>query len=134
MHTANGWKIVKRTDAATILSLVMSILAAASALGKMVIRLGKHQGFRTINVVRRADQLEELGRLGADAVIDASQERVEERVAAIKRDHGRPALVRLGIDKKGRRAEGGKARPRAVPERTGAAELRGRPQRSRPPG
>jgi iron complex outermembrane receptor protein len=33
MHTANGWKIVKRTDAATIPSLVMSILAAASALG-----------------------------------------------------------------------------------------------------
>src|ERR1700704_1317417 len=33
MHTANGWKIVKRTDAATILPLVMSILAAASALG-----------------------------------------------------------------------------------------------------
>jgi iron complex outermembrane receptor protein len=33
MHTANGWKTVKRTDAATILSLAMSILAAAIALG-----------------------------------------------------------------------------------------------------
>jgi NADPH2:quinone reductase len=43
--------------------------AAASALGKMVIRLGKHRGFRTINVVRRAEHADELRRLGADEVI-----------------------------------------------------------------
>ncbi len=43
--------------------------AAASELGKMVVRLGQHFGFRTLNVVRRAEQAEMLKTLGADAVI-----------------------------------------------------------------
>lgn len=43
--------------------------AAGSALGKMVIRLGKEYGFRTINVVRRREQVEELKALGADHVL-----------------------------------------------------------------
>ncbi len=43
--------------------------AAGSALGRMIIRLGKHYGFRTINIVRREDQVEELKALGADAVL-----------------------------------------------------------------
>ncbi len=42
--------------------------AAGSALGKMVIRLSKHFGFRTINIVRRREQFEELLQLGADHV------------------------------------------------------------------
>ncbi|MBA3313180.1 MAG: zinc-dependent alcohol dehydrogenase family protein [Planctomycetaceae bacterium] len=41
--------------------------AAGSSLGQMVIRLAKHTGFKTINIVRRAEQAEELKRLGADA-------------------------------------------------------------------
>ena len=40
--------------------------AAGSALGRMVIRLGKQYGFRTINVVRRREQAEELLKEGAD--------------------------------------------------------------------
>lgn len=43
--------------------------AAGSELGKMVIRLGRRYGFRTVNVVRRVEQVEELKSLGADAVI-----------------------------------------------------------------
>ena len=43
--------------------------AAGGELGKMVIRLGKKYGFRTLNVVRRREQVEELKTLGADAVI-----------------------------------------------------------------
>ena len=43
--------------------------AAGSALGKMIIRLGKVYGFKTLNVVRRSDQVEELKALGGDAVI-----------------------------------------------------------------
>src|SRR5262245_52621986 len=39
--------------------------AAGSALGRMVIRLGKHLGFRTVNVVRRREQADELQRAGA---------------------------------------------------------------------
>lgn len=42
--------------------------AAGSALGRMIIRLGKHSGFRTLNVVRRSSTAEELRRLGADHV------------------------------------------------------------------
>lgn len=43
--------------------------AAGSALGRMVIRLGRRFGFRTLNVVRRAEQIEELTQLGGDAVV-----------------------------------------------------------------
>ena len=54
--------------------------AAGSALGRMIIRLGKHAGFRTINVVRRSDQAQELRQLGGDEVIGADQQNIEERV------------------------------------------------------
>jgi NADPH:quinone reductase-like Zn-dependent oxidoreductase len=43
--------------------------AAGSALGKMVIQLGRRNRFRTINVVRRREQVEELKKLGADEVL-----------------------------------------------------------------
>ena len=43
--------------------------AAGSSLGQMVIRLAKHTGFKTINIVRRAQQAEELQRLGADTTV-----------------------------------------------------------------
>ena len=42
--------------------------AAGSSLGQMVIRLGGHYGFKTLCVVRRADQEAQLMALGADAV------------------------------------------------------------------
>ena len=38
--------------------------AAASVLGRMLIQLAKHQGVRTINVVRRRGAVEELKALG----------------------------------------------------------------------
>ena len=43
--------------------------AAGSSLGRMVIALGNHRGFRTVNVVRRAEQADELEAAGADAVV-----------------------------------------------------------------
>lgn len=43
--------------------------AAASSLGRMVIRLGKHFRFRTINLVRNPDDVEPLKALGADEVL-----------------------------------------------------------------
>ena len=43
--------------------------AAGSALGKMVVRLGRRFGFRTLCIVRRPDQVAELQQLGADAVL-----------------------------------------------------------------
>jgi NADPH:quinone reductase-like Zn-dependent oxidoreductase len=57
--------------------------AAGSALGRMVIRLGRHYGFRTINVVRRREQGEELLKEGGDAVICTSDESIPERVSSL---------------------------------------------------
>lgn len=48
--------------------------AAGSTLGRMVIRLGQHDGFRTLNVVRRREQSEELRRMGGTAVIATNEE------------------------------------------------------------
>lgn len=42
--------------------------AAGSVLGRLVIALAKKWGIKTINVVRRSEQKEELKALGADEV------------------------------------------------------------------
>ena len=47
--------------------------AAGSELGRMMIRLAKHDGIRTVNVVRRRASVAELERLGADAVIVSTE-------------------------------------------------------------
>lgn len=57
--------------------------AAGSALGRMIIRLGKHTGFRTINVIRRRDQADELRKLGGDEIICTEGEVLEERARQI---------------------------------------------------
>ena len=43
--------------------------AAGSTLGQLVIQLGQMKGFKTINLVRRREQVDELLALGADAVV-----------------------------------------------------------------
>ena len=68
--------------------------AAGSALGRMIIRLGKKVGFRTLNVVRRREQGEELLREGGDAVICTNEESIEERVPEIAGQAG----VRHAVD------------------------------------
>ncbi len=68
--------------------------AAGSALGRMIIRLAKHAGFRTINVVRRSEQVEELKNLGGDEVIATDTQNLEERVKQITGDQG----VRYALD------------------------------------
>ena len=55
--------------------------AAGGALGKIVIRLGNIHGFRTLNVVRRREQVDELKKLGADAVIVEGDGPIPEQVA-----------------------------------------------------
>lgn len=57
--------------------------AAGSALGRMVIRLGKHFGFRTINIVRRKELADELKQLGADEVLSSSDDPIPARVQEI---------------------------------------------------
>jgi len=71
--------------------------AAGSALGRMVLRLGRLYGFRTINVVRRREQAEELLRLGGDAAIATNDESLEERVRGLTEGSGVPfALDAVG--------------------------------------
>lgn len=50
------------------------VTAAGSALGKSVVRLGKHYGFKTLCVVRSNTSSDELRRLGADAVIETDHQ------------------------------------------------------------
>jgi NADPH:quinone reductase-like Zn-dependent oxidoreductase len=57
--------------------------AAGGELGKMVIRLGQKYGFRTLNVVRRREQVDELKKLGADVVIIESEGPIPKQVAKI---------------------------------------------------
>jgi len=68
--------------------------AAGSALGRMVIRLGKRYGFRTLNVVRRREQAEELLRAGGDAAVATNEEPLAERVQALTGGEG----VRYALD------------------------------------
>ena len=67
--------------------------AAGSALGRMVIRLGRRFGFRTINVVRRRELAEELARQGADAVVATGEESLAERVRALTDGAGVPCAI-----------------------------------------
>ena len=62
--------------------------AAGSSLGRMIIRLGQHFGYKTFNVVRREAQANELRELGADhvEVFDGSEsdtERFQRHVADV---------------------------------------------------
>src|SRR5207248_7941574 len=67
--------------------------AAGSALGRMVIRLGRRYGFRTLNVVRRRAQAEELLRAGGTAAIATDEEPLVERVRALTGGEGVPVAI-----------------------------------------
>src|SRR5262249_44943882 len=54
--------------------------AAGSELGRMIIRLARHDGIRTINVVRRRESAAELEQLGADAVIVSADGPIDRQV------------------------------------------------------
>jgi NADPH:quinone reductase-like Zn-dependent oxidoreductase len=56
--------------------------AAGSELGRMIIRLARHDGFRTLNVVRRPEARDELLALGADRVICSSDGPIDQQVHA----------------------------------------------------
>ena len=57
--------------------------AAGSTLGRVVLQIAALRGFKTINVVRRREQVEELKALGADEVVCAADEDLVERVKEI---------------------------------------------------
>jgi NADPH:quinone reductase len=71
--------------------------AAGSALGRVVIQLGRLRGFHTINLVRRPEQVAELEGLGADAAFCTTDDDLTERVRALTRGKGvRGALDAVG--------------------------------------
>lgn len=73
--------------------------AAASAVGKMVVRLGNHYGFQTLNIVRRHDQVEQLKKAGADHVVVFNSEHDNERILVDQiRKHLGSETVKYAID------------------------------------
>jgi NADPH:quinone reductase len=70
--------------------------AAGSVLGRMIIKLGRHDGFRTLNVVRRHEAIDELKALGADAVISSSDGPIEDQVRRIVADGVNYAIDPVG--------------------------------------
>jgi len=87
--------------------------AAGSALGRMVIRLGRMQGFRTLNVVRRREQADELLRLGGTAVVCTSAEDLRERAMSLTQGAGVPYAIdavggKTGSEVVGTLARGGR--------------------------
>ena len=79
---------------ATVLAMARHVLAvpkgdwllqsaAGSTLGRMLINLGRHDGFKTLNVVRRREAIDELKKLGGDAVISSSDGPIDEQVRQI---------------------------------------------------
>lgn len=68
--------------------------AAGSQIGRMLIRLAKRAGVKTINIVRRREAVAELRQLGADAVIISTDGPIDEQV----RDIAGPDGVRYAID------------------------------------
>ena len=54
--------------------------AAASALGRMIVRLGKRFSIPVINVVRQDEQVELLRRLGAEYVLNSSESEFDKRL------------------------------------------------------
>lgn len=67
--------------------------AAGSALGKMVIRLGRRLGFKTLNIVRRSEQIDELSRLGGDLVLSAGAADLREQVLQHTNGQGVPFAI-----------------------------------------
>lgn len=57
--------------------------AAGSTLGRVVLQLAQLRGFKTVNFVRRREQVAELEALGADAVFCTDEDDIVARVQAL---------------------------------------------------
>jgi NADPH:quinone reductase len=80
VNPASAWLLLTQvTKPPAGAAIVLS--AAASALGKMLLRLAKFRGLRTIAVVRRAEQEGLLRELGADATVVYNGDPYQEQAA-----------------------------------------------------
>jgi len=73
--------------------------AAGSALGHMIARLGRHLGFKTVNVIRRDVYTDSLKQAGADAVVvfDPATDSVQQLREQVKDATGAEG-VRFAVD------------------------------------
>lgn len=62
--------------------------AAGSTVGQLVIQLGVHVGYKTLNVVRRRSAVDDILAMGGTAVICTEDEDLRERVADIAGEGG----------------------------------------------
>lgn len=67
--------------------------AAGSTLGRVVLQIAQLRGYKTVNLVRRAEQTEELLRLGADAVFSTSEKNLVEHVRALTGGSGVTGVI-----------------------------------------
>jgi NADPH2:quinone reductase len=72
VNPLSAWAMVDEARKAGHKAIVQT--AAASALGKMVFRLGRRYRMPVINIVRRAEQVELLKGIGAEHVLDSSSD------------------------------------------------------------
>ena len=70
VNPISAWAMVEEARKADHKAIVQT--AAASALGKMVVRLGRRFSLPVISIVRRAEQIETLRQIGAEYVLDSS--------------------------------------------------------------
>jgi NADPH2:quinone reductase len=62
--------------------------AAGSTVGRLVLQIAKAEGFRTINLVRREEQVAEIQALGGDVVLCTADERWPEQLKTATGDAG----------------------------------------------
>ena len=86
IHPLTAWLLLEQVTVP--LGAWVLQTAAASTMGRLVVQMAPLRGLRTINVVRRPEQVAELRSLGADEVIDVSHEDLRNRVKAITGGEG----------------------------------------------
>ncbi|MCA1591451.1 MAG: zinc-binding dehydrogenase [Acidobacteria bacterium] len=73
-----AWALLEKAGSARAAGVVQT--AAASSLGRMIVRLAARRGVPLVNVVRRREQVELLQKEGAHHVLDSSEEDFDERL------------------------------------------------------
>ncbi len=92
VNPISAWAMVDEARGAGHKAIVQT--AAASALGKMVVRLGQKFRLPVINVVRRPEQAEVLRQIGAEHVFDSSATDFDAKL----RDACHKLKATMGID------------------------------------
>jgi NADPH2:quinone reductase len=111
INPITAWALMHEARRGTHRAVVQT--AAASALGRMIVRLGKRFSIPVINVVRRAEQVELLRGLGAEYIVNSSEPELDKRVCGLCHQLG----ASIGFD--------------AVAGEMSARVLRAQPQGSR---